>query len=219
MRAISGRSDALADMVVIGGGGHAKVLIGVLKKAGWSVAGYTDCGDAGLILGVPWVGTDEVLPSLLAERPGCAALVGIGKVDAGSLRADVQGDLARLGFALPAVASPDATVNEEVTLGAGTVVFDGAIVNSGAVVGDGCILNSGCILEHDCVLGADVHVAPGATVSGGSRLGDHSMIGAGATVIHGVDICAGCLVGAGSVVTQDLTEPGVYVGVPARRVP
>jgi sugar O-acyltransferase (sialic acid O-acetyltransferase NeuD family) len=205
-------------MVVIGGGGHAKVLICVLKKAGWTVAGYTDRRDAGPVLGVPWLGTDEVLASLLAERPGCAALVGVGKIDTGPLRAGVQGDLERLGFALPAVVSPDAVVNEEVILGAGTMVFDGAVVNSGSVIGDCCIVNTGSIVEHDCVLGSDVHVAPGATVSGGCRVGDHSMIGAGATVIHGVGICSGCLVGAGSVVTEDLAEPGVYAGAPARRV-
>lgn len=209
---------ALGDIVVIGSGGHAKVLVSVLRKAGWHLVGYTDRADAGPLLGAPWLGADEVLTGVLVERPGCSAVVGIGKVDAGSLRAGVLRDLEQLGFALPAVVSPDAVVNEEVALGAGTVVFDGAVVNSGAVTGDGCILNSGCIVEHDCVLGADVHVAPGATICGGSRVGDHSMIGAGAIVIHGVTICAECMVGAGSVVTHDLTEPGVYAGVPARRI-
>jgi sugar O-acyltransferase (sialic acid O-acetyltransferase NeuD family) len=204
--------------VVIGGGGHAKVLIAVLRKLDWSLAGYTDRADAGPILGVRWLGTDEVLAGLLAEDSGHAALVGVGKVDAGPLRAELQKELVRLGFVLPAVVSPDAVVNEEIVLGAGTMVFDGVVANSGTVAGEGCILNTGCIVEHDCVLGGDVHIAPAATVSGGSWIGDHTMIGAGATVVHGVTVGAGCLVGAGSVVTRDLTEPGVYAGVPARRV-
>lgn len=205
-------------MVIIGGGGHAKVLISVLKKIGWIVVGYTDHVDAGPILGVPWVGDDEVLADILAERPGCAALVGVGKVDAAPVRAELQRRLERLGFAVPAVISPHAVVNEDVTLGVGTMVFDAAVVNAGCVVDEGCILNTGSIVEHDCVLGADVHIAPGATVSGGSRIGDHCMVGAGATVIHGVGVCAGCVIGAGSVVTTAVTEPGVYAGVPARRV-
>ena len=143
----------MADMVVMGGGGHAKVLIGVLKKVGWHVFGYTDRSDEGRILGTPWLGTDEVLADVIARHPDCSALVGIGKVDARPLRAAAQGALKRLGFALPVVVSPTAVVNEEVLLGAGTMVFDGAVVNSGAVTGEGCILNTGCIVEHDCRAG------------------------------------------------------------------
>ena len=55
-------------------------------------------------------------------------------------------------------------------------------------------------------------------MSGGVSIGDHTFVGAGAVVIHGVRIVAGCLIGAGAVVTDDLTEPGTYVGAPARRI-
>jgi UDP-perosamine 4-acetyltransferase len=208
----------VAEIVVIGGGGHAKVLVSVLKKLPWTLVGYTDMKDDGPLLGAPWLGDDEVLAGLLAGRPGCCALVGIGKVDTRPVRAAAQLRLAGLGFTLPVVVSPQSVVNEGVRLGAGTMVFDGAVVNSDAVAGEGCILNTGSIVEHDCVLGADVHVAPGATVSGGSRIGDHCMVGAGATVVHGVSVCAGCLVGAGAVVTEHIGESGVYAGVPARRM-
>ena len=73
-------------------------------------------------------------------------------------------------------------------------------------------------MEHDCRFGKNVHISPGATVSGGVTIGDHTFVGAGAVVIHGVRIAEGCLIGAGAVVTHDLTEPGTYVGAPARRI-
>ncbi len=208
----------MADAVVIGGGGHAKVLIAVLRKLGWSIVGYTDRDDRGVILGAARLGSDDALAGVLAGHPGCAALVGVGKVDGSSLRLRLQRAAAAVGFETPVVVSPHSVVNEEVRLGAGTMVFDGVIVNSGAQTGDACILNTNATIEHDCILGDDVHVAPGATVSGGVRIGDHCMIGAGATVIHGVSICAGSVVGAGAVVVADVSEPGVYVGSPARRL-
>jgi sugar O-acyltransferase (sialic acid O-acetyltransferase NeuD family) len=208
----------LGDIVVMGGGGHAKVLVSVLKKLSWRLIGYSDRRDAGPLLGVPWLGTDEALAGVLARHSGCSAVVGVGKVDESAVRADLQAVLVAAGFLVPVVVSPHAVVNEEVGLGAGTMVFDGAVVNSGTAVGAGCILNTGSIVEHDCVLGDDVHIAPGATVSGGSRIGDHCMIGAGATVIHGVEVCAGCVIGAGAVVAGDVAAPGVYAGVPARRI-
>ena len=105
-------------------------------------------------------------------------------------------------------------MNGEVELGAGTVVFDGAVVNPGVATGPICIVNTNATVEHDCRLGTNVHIGPGATVSGGVRIGDHTFVGAGAVIIHGVRIVAGCLIGAGAVVTDDLTEPGTYVGLP-----
>jgi sugar O-acyltransferase (sialic acid O-acetyltransferase NeuD family) len=209
---------AMQGFVIIGGGGHAKVLISLLHKLASPVLGYVDDDDRGAILGAIRLGGDAALAELLAAHTSCSVAMGVGKVDASTLRSRLLVDAAALGFRVPSIVSPDAVVNEEVRLGDGTVVFDGSCVNSGVVVGPLGILNTNSTVEHDCRLGENVHVGPGATLSGGVTVGEHTMIGAGATVIHGVAICAGCLVGAGAVVVEDVTESGVYTGVPARRV-
>ena len=211
-------SDDGGPVVVLGGGGHAKVLISVIRKLPWTIVGYVDPHDAGPVLGVPHAGGDDVLPALLARHPGCAAAMGIGKVDATARRAQIQAAVEGLGYRFPAFVSPDAVVNREVELGAGTAVFDGAVVNSGVATGPTCVINTNATVEHDCRLGTNVHVGPGATVSGGVSIGDHTFVGAGAVVVHGVRIVEGCLIGAGAVITHDLTEPGTYVGAPARRI-
>jgi sugar O-acyltransferase (sialic acid O-acetyltransferase NeuD family) len=205
-------------VVVIGGGGHAKVLISVIRKLPWTIAGYVDPRDGGPVLGVPHLGGDDELPALRARDRGCAAAMGVGKVDATDRRARIQAAAEALGFAFPTFVSPDAVVNDEVELGAGTAIFDGAVVNPGVVTGPVCVVSTNVTVEHDCRLGTNVHVGPGATVSGGVTIGDHTFVGAGAVVIHGVRIAAGCLIGAGTVVTRDLAEPGTYVGTPARRI-
>jgi sugar O-acyltransferase (sialic acid O-acetyltransferase NeuD family) len=211
-------SDNLGTVVVLGGGGHAKVLISVIRKLPWTIAGYVDPRDVGPVLGVPHAGSDDVLPALLARYPGCAAAMGVGKVDATARRAQIQAAAEALGYGFPTFVSPDAVVNGEVELGAGTAVFDGAVVNPGVVTGPTCVVNTNATVEHDCHFGRNVHIGPGATVSGGVRIGDDTFVGAGAVVIHGVRIVQGCLIGAGAVVTDDLTEPGTYVGAPARRI-
>jgi sugar O-acyltransferase (sialic acid O-acetyltransferase NeuD family) len=209
----------MPDIVVLGGGGHAKVLISVLKRLQtYAVLGYTDPEDNGVVLGVPYLGTDEVLDTVRASRPSCAAAIGIGTVRPSPLRAERRRFLEKLGFALPPIVSPAATVNEDVSIGEGTVVFDGVVINPGCRIGDCVILNTHCTVEHDCRVEDYVHVAPGATISGGVRVGAGSMVGAGATVIHSVSICEDCLIGAGATVTEDIVEPGVYVGTPARRI-
>lgn len=203
---------------MVGGGGHAKVLMSLLLKSGAKVLGYTDDVDRGKLLGVARLGTDEVLAATLAAHPDCAAALGVGKVTAHSSRLAILRRLQERGVALPPIVSRDAVCNLDVELGAATVVFDGAIVNSGTRIGEACIVNTHATVEHDCRLGQDVHVAPGVTLSGGVTVGDGCMIGTGANVIQGIRIVAGCLVGAGATVVADLTEPGVYVGSPARRL-
>ena len=211
-------SDHNGMVVVLGGGGHAKVLVSVIHKLPWTVVGYVDPRDVGPVLGVAHAGGDEALPALLARHPGCVAAMGVGKVDASARRAGIQAAAEALGYGFPTFVSPDAVVNAEVELGPGTAVFDGAVVNAGVVTGPTCVVNTNATVEHDCRFGTNVHIGPGATVSGGVRIGDHTFVGAGAVVIHGVRIAEGCLIGAGAVVTDDLTEPGTYVGAPARRI-
>lgn len=209
----------MAEMVVVGAGGHGKVVISLLKKLSYRLLGYVDPRDLGMVLGVSHVGDDTALPGLLNQHPGCHAAIGVGKVEATSrLGYRLLDQVETMGFVVPALVSPAAVVNEEVVMGVGTVVFDGAIVNSGTKVGRGCILNTHCTVEHDCCLGQNVHIAPGAVLSGGATIGDHCMVGAGATVIHGIRVVAGCMIGAGAVVVRDIDEPGVYVGNPARKL-
>jgi sugar O-acyltransferase (sialic acid O-acetyltransferase NeuD family) len=206
------------DIVVVGGGGHANVLISVLRKCGYNVLGYTDNLDRGLVLGAPYLGNDEILLNIIAQNARCNAAIGVGKVDGSATRKVLQEEIAQMGFALPPIVAPSAIVSESTTVGDGTLVLDGVVVNCGAVIDNGCILNTNCTVEHDCNIGENVHVAPGAIVCGGTSVGSNCMIGAGATVIQSVRICDGCLIGAGATVTADITSQGTYVGNPARRI-
>ena len=207
------------DIVVVGGGGHAKVLISVLKKAGlYRVIGYTDGADKGSILGTPYLGTDSILAELKERNRDCRAAIGLGPVGRTEGRRRLQALLEGLGFELPVIVSSQAIVGEEVTLGKGTVVFDGAVINPGTTIGACVIINTNSTVEHDCRISDHVHIATGATVCGGVQVGANCFIGAGATVIQYVSICPECMVGAGAVVIKDISETGTYVGNPARKL-
>lgn len=205
-------------VIVIGGGGHAKVLISVIKKTDYEIAGYTDPQDKGAILGVQYLGDDGILRELINSNARCKAVIGVGKINASGLRIALQTEFEKLGFDFPSIVSPHAVINDEVLLGPGSVVFDGVVINSGTKTGRACILNTNCTVEHDCRLDDNVHIAPGATLSGGVILGKNCLIGTGANVIQNVSICDNCLIGAGSTVLKDIATPGTYVGNPAKRI-
>lgn len=119
---------------------------------------------------------------------------------------------------LATIIAPGATIGVGACLGEGTLVARNAHVGPLARIGRGVILNTGCIVEHECTVGDFSHVSVNATVAGRARIGCRVMLGAGAVVIDNVSICDDAVIGAGAVVTRDITTPGTYVGVPARRI-
>ncbi len=198
-------------MVVIGGGGHALVVIDSLVAAGREVIGVLDERPerkGGLILGVP------ILGPLASFHPhGEEAIVAIGRND---IRLQVAsqwlGDFATL-------IHPRAYVGREVKLGVGTVVFAGAVVQSGSIVGRHVIINTGATLDHEGGVGDGSHLCPGCHLAGSVQVGVASLVGTGATVIPGIRIGDGVRVGAGSVVTRDVPDHMKAIGVPARHLP
>jgi sugar O-acyltransferase (sialic acid O-acetyltransferase NeuD family) len=206
-------------LVVFGGGGHARVVISILRKLKrHRILGYFDPKDNGAVAGVPYLGSDSELGPLALEWKAFSGVLAIGQAGLGKPRYELWTRLNSAALSFPLIVSPGAIVNEGVTGGEGAVVMDGAVINTGASIGRGAIVNTNSTVEHDVALSDWVHVAPGATIAGGVSIGRFSMIGAGATVIEGIKIAADCIVGAGATVVHDLTEPGVYVGCPARRI-
>ncbi len=204
------------DVVIIGGGGHAKSVIGLLRRLEqYRMVGYTDSSDKGLVAGIPWIGSDDVL---IARGLYCGAVIGVGQIGSGESRCRLWTRLKTAGLAFPAIVSPSAVVDPTATCGEGTVVMHGAVINVDARIGTGVIVNTNSTVEHDVSIADWVHVAPGATICGGVQIGRFSMIGAGATVIEGKAIGEGCFVGSGATVVRDLAQPGIYVGSPARRI-
>jgi len=204
----------LLPLVVVGAGGHARVLVDIVEKqARYRVVGLLD--DRATmrgthVLGYPVLGGREVLDQ--SDAPA-HAVVAIGAPGA---RAAWQEHLESRGFQLAVLVHPSAQVGRDVSLGAGTVLMAGAIVNSGSHIGRGVIVNTGAGIDHDCVIGDFVHVAPGARLAGGVAVGDRAHVGIGACIIQNRCIGPDAVVGAGAAVVRDVAPSTTVVGVPAR---
>jgi UDP-perosamine 4-acetyltransferase len=208
-------------VVGLGTGGHAKVIIDILSFFdGLEVVGLTNADPAtvgGLVLGVPILGSDGILPGLRKEGVS-AAFIGVGSVGDCRLRRKLFLHASDLGFEMINAIHPAATVAPSARLGRGVAIMAHAIVNPDAQIGSNVIVNTGAQIDHDCRIADHVHVAPGACLSGGVRVEECAHIGVGATIIQGIHIGEGALVGAGSVVLRDVAAHTTVFGTPARLI-
>lgn len=194
-------------VLIIGAGGHARVLIETLRLCGRSILGVVDPAlpkGHSAMLGLAVLGGDEVLDDC---RPDETALVnGVGSVKPGPLRdAIYRRGLAR-GFRFASIIHPSAVVSWSAKVAEGTQVMAGCVIQCDASVGANSIINTRCSIDHDCRIGETVHVAPGATLSGAVTVGDGTHIGTGAVVIQGITIGRNSLIAAGAVVYHDLPD-------------
>jgi UDP-perosamine 4-acetyltransferase len=208
-----------ARCLILGGGGHARVLIDALQAAG-SAPGCAildrDRSRWGQeVFGVPILGDDSLIPELVLSGAR-TFVVGLGSVGDNAPRRRLFELALSHGLEPLSVLHPSALCSRWARIDRGSQLLPGAIVNAGASIGANVIVNSGAIVEHDCVLGDHVHVATGALLASAVRVGDGAHIGAGAVVRQGLSIGEGALVGAGAVVVKDVAPRLVVVGVPAR---
>jgi UDP-perosamine 4-acetyltransferase len=208
---------AAGQLVIVGAGGHAKVIVELLRAAhpGLALIGFTDRDAAPrTVLGLPVLGGDEMLQRLRAEGVE-AAFVALGD---NAVRAELGDRLQMLGYRLPTVVSPRAAVSPSARLGVGVAVMAGAVINADAEIAELAIINTGAVVDHDVQVGRAAHLGPGCAVAGGVRIGARTLLGVGASVAPGVTIGADVVVGAGACVVQNLPDGVVAVGVPARPV-
>lgn len=205
--------------VVIGGGGHALVVIEAMQLEGrFTPVAIVDADPASCpqdILGVPVRGDDSTLPALI-EEGATRFVVAVGAIGRPQVRRSLFESASAAGLTPATVTHPGAIVSAHATVGAGSQILAGAVVNARTRLGSNVIVNTGAILEHDCQIGDHVHIAPGSAVAGGVAIGAGSHVGIGSSVKEGVTIGASVVVGAGAAVVSDVDDGLVVTGVPAR---
>ncbi len=206
----------MRSILVLGGGGHARVLLDVLHRLGLPITGFVDDDPAIMNLaGVKQLGNAH--PDAVPQYPptDVELVNGFGSVGTCTLRVDQFRLWKTHGYRFVTVVHPDAIVARDVMLDQGGQIMAGAVVQPGCHIGANTIVNTRVALDHDCIVGPHVHVATGASLSGGVRVGEGAHIGTGASIIQGIQIGEHSVVGAGSVVVRDVPPHTTVYGVPA----
>ncbi|MBP2070680.1 acetyltransferase [Thermoanaerobacterium butyriciformans] len=201
-------------LLIIGAGGHGKVVADIALKMGkWKEIAFLDDNcSIKYSMGIEVIGKLSDVFKYISEYD---MSVGIGD---NVTREKLIDRLNYEGASIPTLIHPNATIGKEVNLGIGTVIMAGVVINCCAKIGNGCIINTGATIDHDNIIEDFVHISPGVHTAGGVKVGKRSWLGIGSVVINNIYITDDCKIGAGAVVIKNITKSGTYVGVPARRV-
>jgi len=204
-------------VLIIGGGGHAKVLIDSLRLCSVPILGIIDADPSkagGECSGIRIIGGDE---SIKSYDPRTVQLVNaVGSVRQPKVRTAIYQKFKVMGFTFSRVIHPSAIVASDCFLGEGVQIMAGVVIQPGVTIGNNALVNTRATIDHDCRIGDHAHISPGVTLSGGVIVGNGVHIGAGATVIQGVTIGAQSVIGAGSMVIDNIPGNVMAYGVPAK---
>jgi sugar O-acyltransferase (sialic acid O-acetyltransferase NeuD family) len=200
--------------IVIGGSGHAKVLVSTLAMQHRTVLGFVDVNVAlPSLLGIKHLGGDE---TVFLHPPEQVRLVnGVGSIGSTALRRAIYERFRERQYIFESVIHPSAIIAPEVHIEDGVQVMAGVVVQPGSRLGENVIINTGAHIDHDCSIDAHAHVGPGVTLSGHVHIGSGAHIGTGAIIIQGVKVGSAAIVGAGAVVVGDVLPGVTVVGLPA----
>lgn len=202
-------------VVILGAGGHARVLREALGLLGVPVTGFIAPSADSRLGDLPWLGNDD---ALLRLDDGVEVVNGLGSAGSAERRVGVYARAKMAGLQFRTIVHPRAVVATSAAVGEGAQILAGAVVGVGVRIGADVIVNSGAVIDHDSVIGDHSHIAPGAVMAGDVVVGEVTHIGLGARIIQGITIGSRCIIGAGAVVLEDVADGVTAVGVPARRL-
>lgn len=204
------------DTLIIGAGGHGKVVLDALQCEGkHRVVGFLDADESlhgTTVAGVPVIGGINQLLKLKQQKVR-GAIIAIGD---NRVRRQYAREALEASLELVSAIHPSATVARSATIGRNVLIAARSVVCPDVRIGDSVIVNTAAVVDHECVVGEAVHIAPGALLAGRVRIEESAFIGMGACVLQCLSVGARSIVGAGAVVRTDLPADVTAVGVPAR---
>ncbi len=204
------------EIVLIGAGGHARVIIDTAECLGFNISSIIDIGYKGkkeTIIGYPVIGNISVLSSYNIDKIEVFIAIGDNKI-----RTEYFKIIKNMGFNIPVLIHPTAILSNYVSINEGVFVNAGSIINALSEIGKNTIINTGSIIDHEVKIGKNTHICPGVKIAGRVSIGNNTFIGTGTTIIDKIRIGDNVIIGAGSVVIKDVKSNSKVAGVPAREL-
>ena len=191
-------------IIIIGAGGHAKVVYDSLIECQRRVLGFISPNQEKdtSFCDLKIIGNDNAVSQYNPLDVDLAN--GIGFMHNNQNRFNIAKRMRDDGYTFTTIIHPSAIIGTNVELEEGVQIMAGAVVQPGTKIGKDTIINTGVILDHDCHIEKNCHLATGVVCSGNIKIKENTFIGAGSVIIQDISVGKNCMVAAGSVVFQNL---------------
>lgn len=205
---------------MIGAGGHANVLAGLLKSQGielHALVSRSEPSSESLLAELLWYRSDEDFIS--GNSPEDYSVInGVGAMPGSTASTSIFELYKKEKFDFLSIFADSAIVCPNVVFGEGVQLMQGVIIQSGVSIGDDSLINTGAIVDHDCKIGAHNHIASGACLSGGVVTANQVHVGTGANIIQEISIGESAVIGAGVSVVRDVRSGETIIPAAIRKI-
>ena len=210
----------MKNIIVLGSGGHALNVIDLLlhEQKDYKPFGVLDPSAQGDILGVPILGDDSLLESLLAKGIEYAfPAIGFGEGVDNRLRQKIFEKVKSMRFKIPNLISSKAFIRSGVKMGEGNIIQAGSIIDSEVELEDNIALGFNVLIGHRCQIKSHVTFSGGVILNGGITIGEGTFLGMGCMLYRNVG--RWCKVSPGVACLEEVPEEKIVFGHPVRYMP
>lgn len=204
-------------IAIIGASGFGKEIAFLIERLSeWEIIGFYDDNVEQLndtVYGYKILGNINELSMVTTDL---SVVCAIGKPEIRKKIIDKIQNNKNLSF--PNIVDSTAIVGKSVELGMGNIICANAVLTVDIKIGDFNIINLSSTIGHDVTLSSFNTLYPTVNVSGNVTSENYVEFGTGTQVIQGLRIAEGAIIGAGSVVVQDIERYTTSVGVPAKTI-
>lgn len=202
-----------APIIIVGAGGYARAIHDAVScDVAFEVISFVDnhAVDGQIFCGLPVQLESDFL------RSGYSGAIAVGLGDNAVREKVVQGLKNNLPHAsFPVISHPRAIIARSARIGAGSVILGGAVVGANVEIGEFGSVWSNAVIEHDSVAADFVTLAPSATTGGNVTIGARTFLGLGCQTLHNIRVGSDCVISAGAVLSANVADFSVMIGVPA----
>lgn len=195
---------------IIGAGGFAREVLSYIQETehlGYQILMFVD--------EEYYNGQDDILPLSKFDPKKYEVVIAIGNPKD---RFDMVQKLPKNTKYFTYIHPTAQILNNNIQIGEGSIICPGVIMTTNIKLGKHSHLNLLTTIGHDCEIDSYFTTAPGVKISGNCKIYSIIYVGTNASIREKLSIHSLVTIGMNAAVVKDINEPGIYVGIPAKKL-